>query len=71
MIAGTFVPTIWVNVMVIWFMTLILYILLYFRVLKRILDIMEQTHSQEKSKLRSSPQKTEATLLRYPPYIMQ
>jgi len=41
MIAGNFFPTIWVNIMVIWFMTLILYILLYYRVLKKILDLME------------------------------
>ena len=42
MIAGTFVPTIWINVMVIWFMTLLLYLLLYFRVLKRVLDFLER-----------------------------
>lgn len=42
MIAGAFVPTIWVNVMVIWFMTLLLYILLYYRVLKGFLDFMER-----------------------------
>ncbi|RLD90359.1 MAG: hypothetical protein DRJ13_18105, partial [Bacteroidetes bacterium] len=42
MIAGTFVSTLWVNVMVIWFMTLILYILLYFRVFKKFLDYIEQ-----------------------------
>ena len=42
MIAGTFVPTLWVNVMVIWFMTLILYILLYFRVFKKFLDYIER-----------------------------
>jgi hypothetical protein len=42
MVAGTFFPTIWVNVMVIWFMTLVLYILLYFRVLKRVLDLLER-----------------------------
>jgi ABC-type multidrug transport system ATPase subunit len=42
MIAGTFVPTLWVNVMVIWFMTLMLYILLYFRVFKKFLDYIEQ-----------------------------
>lgn len=42
MIAGTFISTIWVNVMVIWFTTLILYILLYFRVLKKFLDMMER-----------------------------
>jgi len=42
MVFGTFVPTIWVNVAVIWFMTLLLYVLLYFRVLKKILDFMER-----------------------------
>ena len=42
MIAGVFFPTIWVNVMVIWFMTFILYLLLYFRVLKRLLDRLER-----------------------------
>jgi hypothetical protein len=41
MIAGKFYPTLWVNVVVIWFMTIILYVLLYFRVLKNILDSME------------------------------
>ncbi len=48
MIAGTFVPTLWVNVMVIWFMTLILYILLYFRVFKKFLDYIERS-TQKKS----------------------
>ncbi|MFH0759119.1 MAG: ATP-binding cassette domain-containing protein [Bacteroidota bacterium] len=42
MIAGVFVDTLWVNVMVIWAMTIGLYILLYFRVLKRILDVFER-----------------------------
>jgi len=42
MIAGTFVPTLWVNVMVIWFMTFALYILLYFRVLKKFNDYLDQ-----------------------------
>ena len=42
MIAGIFVPTLWVNVMVIWFMTLMLYILLYFRVFKKFLDYTER-----------------------------
>ena len=41
-LAGKFIPTIWINVMVIWFMTLILYIILYFRVLKKILDLLER-----------------------------
>jgi hypothetical protein len=41
MIAGKFVPTIWVNIMVIWLMTIMLYALLYYRVLKKILDRLE------------------------------
>ncbi|RLB64133.1 MAG: hypothetical protein DRH08_10130 [Deltaproteobacteria bacterium] len=49
MIAGVFVPTIWVNVLIIWLMTFCLYILLYFRVLKRILDFMEQLSPKKKS----------------------
>ncbi len=42
MIAGKFVPTLWVNVAVIWFMTLGFYLLLYFRVLKKFLDFFER-----------------------------
>jgi hypothetical protein len=42
MVFGKFFPTIWVNVMVIWGMTLILYIMLYYRVLKRLLDFLER-----------------------------
>ncbi len=47
MLFGVFVPTIWVNVMVIWFMTLVLYILLYFRVFKKFLDLMERIVSRK------------------------
>jgi ABC-type multidrug transport system ATPase subunit len=42
MIAGTFVQTLWVNVMVIWVMTIGLYLLLYYRVLKKFLDFFER-----------------------------
>ncbi|MEA3479045.1 MAG: ABC transporter permease, partial [Bacteroidota bacterium] len=49
MIAGTFIPTLWVNVMVIWFMTILLYILLYFRVLKKFLDFMEKSPQRKPS----------------------
>ena len=42
MIAGAFMPTLWVNVMVIWAMTLVLYILLYFRALKKFNDYIER-----------------------------
>lgn len=48
MIAGIFVPTIWVNILVIWVMTFVLYMLLYFRVLKRILDILERSTTPKK-----------------------
>jgi len=50
MVAGAFVPTIWVNVIVIWMMTLALYFLLYFRVLKKFLDRMERSSSRQPSK---------------------
>ena len=49
MIAGIFVPTIWVNIMVIWVMTFCLYILLYFRVLKGIMDSLERSTTRKKS----------------------
>ena len=49
MIAGVFVPTLWVNVMVIWAMTIFLYILLYFRALKKFLDFIEQLTSKKSS----------------------
>jgi len=49
MIAGIFVPTIWVNIMVIWVMTFCLYILLYFRVLKGIMDSLERSTTKKKS----------------------
>jgi ABC-type multidrug transport system ATPase subunit len=42
MLAGRFIPTLWVNVLVIWFMTIILYVLLYYRVLKKFLDYAER-----------------------------
>jgi hypothetical protein len=48
MIAGIFVPTLWVNVMVIWFMTILLYVLLYSRIFKKLLDSTDQ-HSRIKS----------------------
>lgn len=39
---GQFVPTFWVNIIVIWLMTFTLYVLLYFRLLKKFLDSIEQ-----------------------------
>ena len=41
MLFGHFIPTFWVNVLVIWMMTFGLYILLYYRILKRTLDFFE------------------------------
>ena len=49
MIAGVFVPTIWVNVMIIWVMTFCLYVMLYFRVLKGVLDLLERASRKKKS----------------------
>ncbi len=38
---GHFLPTFWVNIMIIWIMTLLLYVLLYYRALKKLLDFLE------------------------------
>ena len=43
MIAGRFVPTLWVNVMILWVNTIIIYLLLYYRLLKKLLDRLERT----------------------------
>jgi hypothetical protein len=42
MVAGIFIPTLWINIVVIWMMTFGLYLLLYFRVLKKVLDFFER-----------------------------
>jgi len=39
---GQYVDTFWVNLMVIWAITILLYITLYFKALKRLLDFMER-----------------------------
>jgi len=39
---GTFVSTFWVNIMVIWGMTIFLYVILYYRLLKKLLDSFGQ-----------------------------
>jgi len=41
MVLGRYIDTIWVNIGVIWFMTIILYLMLYFRLLKKLLDSIE------------------------------
>jgi ABC transport system ATP-binding/permease protein len=46
MLFGRYYQTFWVNILVIWTFSLIIYFLLYFRVLKRILDFLEQISSQ-------------------------
>ena len=48
MVAGTFVSTLWVNVAIIWLMTFITYLLLYFRVLKKLLDLFEGSSPAKK-----------------------
>ncbi len=42
MIFGVYFPTFWVNVFVIWIMTILLYFALYYRLLLRFLDFLEQ-----------------------------
>jgi hypothetical protein len=42
MLFGNYVGTLWVNIIVIWFSTITLYIVLYFRLLKKLLDGVEQ-----------------------------
>jgi ABC-type multidrug transport system ATPase subunit len=42
MVFGRYYSTFWVNTIVIWGFSLLLYLLLYFRVLKRILDFLEE-----------------------------
>ncbi len=45
---GKYYSTFWVNTCVIWFMTLVFYLILYFRGLKKFLDFMEQLSSKWK-----------------------
>lgn len=40
-IFGTYYPTIWVNIAVMWFSTILLYVVLYYRLLKKFLDFLE------------------------------
>jgi ABC-type multidrug transport system ATPase subunit len=46
MVFGKYYSTFAVNTLVIWFFSLVLYLVLYFRLLKRLLDLMEQTSSR-------------------------
>ncbi len=45
MVFGRFFPTIWVNTFVIWLSTIMLYIVLYFRLLKRLIDFFSRATS--------------------------
>ena len=49
-IFGNFIETYWVNIMVIWLMTLFTYLVLYLRLLKRFLDFMEEVLDRSKEK---------------------
>ena len=44
MIFGRYVETIWINTIVLWVMTVILYVALYYRLLKKLLDSMEEVN---------------------------
>jgi hypothetical protein len=48
MFMGNYFSTYWVNIVVIWTFSLVLYVFLYFRVLKRILDLIEESVSKWK-----------------------
>jgi hypothetical protein len=50
MVFGSYYSTFWVNVGIIWAYSFLLYIMLYFRVLKRMLDFLEQIISGLKQK---------------------
>ncbi|MCF8391615.1 MAG: ABC transporter permease, partial [Bacteroidales bacterium] len=45
---GKFYPTLWVNICVMWITTLLLYLALYFRLLKRFLDFLENLSFSKK-----------------------
>ena len=45
---GNYFDTFWVNIIVIWFMVVLLYIFLYFRLLKKALDFFEQKKFKSK-----------------------
>ncbi len=47
---GRFVSTFWVNIIVIWTMTILTYMVLYFRLLKRFLDYMGDASDRRKNK---------------------
>ncbi len=49
MLLGRYYSTFYINIIVIWVFSIVLYILLYFRVLKRFLDALEQVVSSHKS----------------------
>jgi len=49
-IFGTYVDTLWVNIIFIWFWTVVTYLALYFRVLKRILDSFEASSERKKAR---------------------
>ena len=45
---GVFMPTIWVNIIVIWFMSVLLFMAVYYRLLKRLLDYFENLKFSKK-----------------------
>lgn len=47
---GTFINTFWMNIFVLWFGTIILFITLYFKLLKRLLDYLENISENIKRK---------------------
>ena len=51
MLFGNFVPTFWINIMVIWVMTIMLYFILYFRLLSNFLNWMGRISDEALNKM--------------------
>jgi hypothetical protein len=45
---GVYISTYWVNIVVIWLTTILLYVVLYYRLFKRFLDFLENIPNKEK-----------------------
>ena len=50
MLFGSYLSTFWVNILVLWAMTISTYLVLYFRLMKRFLDFMEEATDRLKGK---------------------
>ncbi len=56
---GTYIDTFWTNIMVIWFIGVVLYFILYFRLLKKALDFFEHLSTKINKKISFKKEKVE------------